>query len=239
MSHQAGSFHRQQFFPLTPGVRRENGEERKGISILQGGSGREGRIFKYQQREVPLMARRTPPRGTGSGGMNPRIEEAINEQINAELYSAYLYLSMSSWFDSAGLKGFANWERIQAMEERDHAMKFFDYIAARGGRAVMKAIEAPPASWESPQQAFETQLAHELTVTSLINNLVDLAIAEKDHATVNFLQWFVSEQVEEEENARDIRDQLSMISQEKGAGLLYMLDREMGARTYTPPGTTS
>ncbi len=177
-----------------------------------------------------------PVRKSGSAGsMNPKIEKAINEQINAELYSAYLYLSMSSWFDSTGLKGFANWERIQAMEERDHALKFFDYVCARGGRAIMTKIDAPPVSWKSPADAFETQLNHELKVTSLINTLVDLAIAEKDHATVNFLQWFVSEQVEEEENARTILDQLKMISQEKGVGLLYMLDKEMAARVYNPP----
>jgi ferritin len=142
---------------------------------------------------------------------------------------------MSAWFDSTGLKGFAHWERIQAMEERDHALKFFDYICARGGRAIMAKIDAPPASWKSPQDAFETQLAHELKVTGLINNLVDLALFEKDHATVNFLQWFVSEQVEEEENARSILDQLNMINQEKGVGLLYMLDKELATRVYNPP----
>ncbi len=179
--------------------------------------------------------RKTTPKGI----MNPKLEKAINEQINAELYSSYLYLSMSSWFDSTGLKGFASWERIQAMEERDHALKFFDHLCARGGRAIMKAIEAPPYSWKSPQDAFETQLEHELKVTGLINNLVDLAMAEKDHATVNFLQWFVSEQVEEEENARNTLDQLTMISQEKGVGLLYMLDKEMATRVYTPPATTT
>lgn len=175
--------------------------------------------------------RKTPLKGI----MNPKLETAINEQINAEFYSAYLYLSMSSWFESAGLKGFASWERIQAMEERDHALKFFDYLCTRGGRAVMQAIAAPPSTWKSPQDAFEAQLQHELKVTDLINNLVDLAMAEKDHATVNFLQWFVTEQVEEEENARTTLDQLKMISQEKGVGLLYMLDKEMATRVYTPP----
>ncbi|KAF5089835.1 MAG: ferritin [Euryarchaeota archaeon ADurb.Bin294] len=173
------------------------------------------------------------------GSMNPKVEEALNEQINAELYSAYLYLSMSSWFDSIGLRGFANWERVQAMEERDHGLKIFDYVLARGGRAVMQQIDAPPTEWKDAKDAFETQMAHELKVTSLINNLVDLSITEKEHATVNFLQWFVNEQVEEEENARTILDQLKMISQEKGVGLLYMLDKELGTRTYTAPGTSS
>ncbi|HWQ68285.1 MAG TPA: ferritin [Methanospirillum sp.] len=171
--------------------------------------------------------------------MNPKLETAINEQVNAEFYSAYLYLSMSSWFDSIGLKGFAHWERIQAMEERDHALKFFDFICARGGRAIMKQITTPPAEWKTPQELFEAQLEHELKVTGLINNLVDLAMAEKDHATVNFLQWFVGEQVEEEENARTILDQLKMINQEKGTGLLYMLDKEMATRIYTPPVQTA
>jgi ferritin len=173
-----------------------------------------------------------------TGSMNPKIEKALNEQINAELYSAYLYLSMSSWFDATGLKGFSNWERIQAMEERDHAMKLLDYLLARGGRAIMTQIAAPQSTWKDAKDAFETQLSHELKVTSLIHSLMDLSIAEKDHATVNFLQWFVNEQVEEEENARTILDQLKMISVEKGVGLLYMLDKELGTRTYTAPNTS-
>jgi ferritin len=183
-----------------------------------------------------------PPKVKGTaapvGSMNPKVEKALNEQINAELYSAYLYLSMSSWFDSVGLRGFANWERVQAMEERDHALKIFDFVLARGGRAVMQQIEAPQTEWRDAKDAFETQMAHELKVTNLINTLVNLSITEKDHATVNFLQWFVNEQVEEEENARTILDQLQMISQEKGVGLLYMLDKELGTRVYTPPVTS-
>lgn len=170
-----------------------------------------------------------------TGSMNPKVEKAINEQINAEFYSAYLYLSMSSWFDSAGLRGFAHWERVQEMEERDHALKFLDYLLSRGGKAVMEKIDAPPSVWTDAKDAFEAQLTHELKVTELINNLVNLSISEKDHATAQFLQWFVSEQVEEEENARTILDQLKMISQEKGVGLLYMLDKELAMRVYTPP----
>jgi len=184
-----------------------------------------------------------PPRkkvsAASASGMNQKVELALNEQINAELHSAYLYLSMSSWFDSTGLRGFANWERIQAMEERDHALKIFDYVITRGGRAVMTQIDAPQSEWKDAKDAFETQLAHEQKVTSLINNLVDLSISEKDHATGNFLQWFVNEQVEEEDNARTILEQLKMISQEKGAGLLYMLDKELAARTYTPPAPSN
>ena len=173
-----------------------------------------------------------------AGRMNPVIEKALNEQINAELYSAYLYLSMSSWFDSVGLKGFANWERVQAMEEQAHALKIFDYLLTRGGRAIMTQIDAPQVTWKDAANAFETQMAHEIKVTELINNLVDLSIREKDHATLNFLQWFVSEQVEEEDNARTILDQLKMISQEKGVGLLYMLDKELAARTYAQPDSS-
>lgn len=200
---------------------------------------RTGCIFKYMQIQRAVMA---PPRKTATavpiGSMNPKVEKALNDQINAEFYSAYMYLSMSSWFDSAGLKGFANWERVQAMEERDHALKIFDYVLTRGGKAGMKQITAPPVSWKDARDVFEAQLTHEIKVTGLINNLVNLSMAEKDHATVNFLQWFVSEQVEEEENARTILDQLKMISQEKGVGLLYMLDKELATRVYTPPVTT-
>lgn len=173
--------------------------------------------------------------GAQVSGMNPKVETALNNQINAEFYSAYLYLSMSSWFDSIGLRGFANWERIQAMEERDHAMKIFDYVLTRGGRALMTQINTPQSSWKDVLDVFETQYAHERIVTSLINDLVNLSTSQKDHATVNFLQWFVNEQVEEEDNARTILDQVKLISQEKGVGLLFMLDKEMAARTYTPP----
>lgn len=165
--------------------------------------------------------------------MNDKMEKAIIEQINAEFYSAYLYLSMSSWFDSIGLKGFAHWERVQAMEERDHALKFFDYVLSRGGRVIVKPIDAPPVQWKNPQDVFESQLQHELKVTDMINNLVNLSMSTKDHASTNMLQWFVGEQVEEEENARTILEQLKMMGKEKS--LLYMLDKELATRVYTPP----
>lgn len=160
--------------------------------------------------------------------------EAINEQIKWELYSAYLYLSMSSWFESIGLKGFANWERIQAMEERDHAMKFYAYVLSRGGRVILQSIDAPPSEWESPLAAYEFQLSHEKTVTARIENLMNIAIEEKDHASASMLQWFINEQVEEEENAKSIVDQLKMVSGETGKGLLYMLDKDLAARVYHP-----
>jgi len=167
--------------------------------------------------------------------MNDRVMEAINEQIKWELYSAYLYLSMSSWFESIGLRGFANWERIQAMEERDHAMKFYSYVLSRGGRVILQSIDAPPSEWESPLGAFEFQLSHERAVTARIGNLMNIAQEEKDHATASMLQWFVNEQVEEEENAQAIVDQLKMVVGETGKGLLYMLDKDMGTRVYSPP----
>ncbi|WP_062398340.1 ferritin [Methanogenium cariaci] len=167
--------------------------------------------------------------------MNGKILDAINEQIKWELYSSYLYLSMSAWYDSIGLRGFSHWERIQAMEERDHAMKFYDYVLSRGGIIELQAIDAPPSLWESPpEKAFEYQYEHEQSVTAKIDNLVELAHEEHDHATYNLLQWFVDEQVEEEENARTILEKLSMASDEMGMNILFMVDKELAARGYHP-----
>jgi ferritin len=167
--------------------------------------------------------------------MNPKLEKAINEQIKWELYSAHLYLSMSSWYESIGLRGFATWERVQFQEEQFHAMKFFDYVIARGGRVLLQALDAPPVEWKSPLEAFEFSLAHEQMVTGRINDLVNLALEEKDHATYNMLQWYVDEQVEEEANASEIVTKLGMIEKEGASGLLYMLDKELGTRVFTPP----
>lgn len=169
--------------------------------------------------------------------INEKMLAALNKQINWEMYSSYFYLSMSSYFESVGLKGCANWMRVQAQEELFHAVKFYDYIISRGGRVTLLTIDAPPAQWPSALKVFEDVYAHEQKVTGLINALVDLALAEKDHATFNMLQWFVTEQVEEEENADAIVQKLRMISGEKGVGLLYMLDRELGQRVFTPPAT--
>ena len=134
--------------------------------------------------------------------LNGKIEKAFNDQLNAELYSSYLYLSMSAYFQSINLSGFASWMRAQAQEELVHAMKFYNFINGRGGRVILKAVEAPPVSWESPLAAFEATYEHEQKVTGLINQLVELAMAEHDHASSIFLQWFVSEQVEEEASAQ-------------------------------------
>ena len=161
------------------------------------------------------------------------MEKALNEQLNAELYSAYLYLSMAAYFESADLAGFANWMRVQVQEEWFHAMKFYDYIIERGGRVTLGPIEAPPSDWDSPLAVFEATLTHEQKVTGLINDLMDLAREEKDNASEIFLQWFVNEQVEEEDNAGKVLGQLKLIEDSPQA--LFMMDREMGQRVFTPP----
>jgi ferritin len=165
--------------------------------------------------------------------ISKKMEEALNEQVNAELYSAYLYLSMESYFKSLNLNGFANWMRVQTQEEVAHAMKIYDFINERGGRVTLKAIEGPQTEWDSPLAVFEAVYVHEQKVTGLINDLVDLAIKEKDHATNTFLQWFVNEQVEEEYSADEVVQQLKMM--ENAPGGMFMLDRELGQRIFTPP----
>ncbi len=165
--------------------------------------------------------------------LNSRLEKEINKQINAELYSAYLYLSMSAYLSSKNLSGFANWMKVQFEEEQFHALKLYQYILERGGKIELEKIDKPKIVWKDTIEVFEESLAHEELVTSLINNLVDIAIEEKDHATLNMLQWFVAEQVEEEANVTDILDQLKLIDG-KGSGL-FMLDREAKARSFTPP----
>ncbi len=165
--------------------------------------------------------------------LSERLEAALNEQINAELYSSYLYLSMAAYFSSINLTGFGRWMEGQAIEEQIHAMKFYQYVNERGGRVVLKAIDGPPTEWASPAAAFEDVLKHEQLVTGLINKLVDLAIEERDHATNNFLQWFVAEQVEEEASADEVVQKMRLMGDSKGP--LFMLDRELGQRTITIP----
>ena len=167
--------------------------------------------------------------------ISKKIEKALNKQINAELYSAYLYLSMVAYFESVNLPGFANWMKVQTQEELMHAMKIYDFVNERGGRVVLKAIEAPPTEWDSPLDAFEATYKHEQKVTGLINNLVNLAIEEKDHATNSFLQWFVNEQVEEESSVDNVAQKLKMV--EKSPGGVFMIDSELGQRVFTPPTT--
>lgn len=160
--------------------------------------------------------------------ISKKMEKAINKQINAELYSAYLYGAMAAFFDSKNLEGFANWMKAQAQEEVAHAMRFYSYVFDAGGTVVLDAIEKPPASFGSPVKAFEETLKHERLVTSLINKLVDLARSESDHATENFLQWFVAEQVEEEATADAILGKLKLIGDHPNG--LFMMNEKLGAR---------
>jgi ferritin len=156
------------------------------------------------------------------------IEEALNKQVNREFYSSYLYLAMSAYFENENLKGFAQWMRVQSKEESAHALKIYEYIIERGGKAEFPAIEAPKAKWTSAGKVFEETYAHEQKVTGMINALVELAMKEKDHATFEMLQWFVKEQVEEEKQAFDVLAQINMVGDTPGK-LLY-LDRHVGKR---------
>jgi ferritin len=165
--------------------------------------------------------------------INTRLEDVINNQINAELYSAYLYLSMSAYFESINLPGFANWMKIQFVEEQFHGLKFLNYVVSRGGRVKLEAIEKPQIEWNNPLEVFEHTLEHEKHVTALLNNIAEVAEIEKDRATRNLMVWFIDEQVEEEGNAEKIINELKMIGGE-GHGLL-MLDREFATRVFTPP----
>lgn len=157
-----------------------------------------------------------------------KIEEALNEQINEEFYSAYLYLSAAAYFDEQGLDGFENWMRLQAQEEVDHAMRFFDYIEERGGRVELENIEKPKIDWGSPLEAFEDALEHEQHITKKINELADLAEEENDRATMNMLQWFIDEQVEEEDSTEEVVQKLKMIDDSPSA--LMMMDSKLGER---------
>ena len=168
--------------------------------------------------------------------MNSKIQSAFNEQLNAELFSSYLYLSMSAYFESQTLKGMAHWMRVQAQEELQHAMKFFDFVNECGGRVLLDKVKEPKTEWSSAAEAFEEACKHEAKVTGLINDLVELSLAEKDHAANAFLQWFVTEQVEEEASAQEIRDKLTLVGSNPVA--LFMIDRELGQRAAPASGTS-
>jgi ferritin len=161
--------------------------------------------------------------------LSEKMENALNSQLNAEMYSGYMYLSMNAYFKSINLDGFANWMHYQAQEELAHAMKFYDFIISRGGRVKLAQIDTPPNTWDSPLAVFEATLEHEQKVTGLINDLVEMALEEHDHASNIFLQWFVSEQVEEEENVGGVLEQLKLMGETKGG--LFMLDRELAKRS--------
>lgn len=166
--------------------------------------------------------------------ISARLEKEINKQINAELYSAYLYLAMSAYFTSENLLGFANWMRVQALEEITHAMRFYDFLNDRGGRVELEAIEKPPKSWSSPLEAFEEAYKHEQLITSMINKIADVAREENDYATLEMLNWFHKEQVEEEANPDHIRRMLEMAKGHTGA--LIMIDRELAKRKFEEEG---
>ncbi len=160
--------------------------------------------------------------------LSKAIQDAMNEQIKNELYSAHQYLSMSAYCEWVTLPGFASWMLTQAQEEREHAMKFYNFILDRDGRVVLRAIDQPVVEFGSPREVFEQALEQEQRVTAQINELYGLAVGENDYATQAFLQWFVTEQVEEEKNVRDVLETLTMIGDESES--LFLLDRELGGR---------
>ena len=162
--------------------------------------------------------------------ISKRMQDALNTQINAELWSAYLYLSMSNNFVAKGNQGFANWFEVQFKEEQDHALIFTKHILSRGGKALLAPIDAVETNWDTPLQAFQDTLNHENEVTAMINNLYKIATEENDYATQSMLKWFIDEQVEEEENAQTLIDNLKMIDN-NGFGL-FMLDKDLATRTY-------
>jgi ferritin len=156
------------------------------------------------------------------------IEKALNDQLNAEMYSSYLYMAMAAYFEDINLNGFAHWMTVQAGEEMDHARKFYSFIFERDGRVKLGAIEEPQFEWKSPLDAFDNAYNHEIKVSGLIHNLVDLARKENDHATENFLGWFVAEQVEEEASALEVVNHLKMIKDSPNG--LFMLNAQLGRR---------
>ena len=165
--------------------------------------------------------------------LDKKMQDAINEQINWEFYSGYLYLSMAAQFSELGMPGGQNWMTVQYQEELAHAQKMFDYVTTRGGRVALEAIAKPRTEWTAGLDMFKEALAHEEKVTGRIHELASLALEIKDHATYNFLQWFIAEQVEEEDTASDMVQKFIMAG-EHPAGL-YQLDKELAARVFTPP----
>ncbi len=165
--------------------------------------------------------------------INEKLEKAFNVQINKEFYSEYLYLSMQAYFERLNLKGFVNWMSVQVQEERAHAMGMFDYLNQRGGAVALEAIEKPQTDWKSPLDVFENVLKHEEYVTSTINELMDVAEEVKDRAAMSFLNWYLKEQVEEEDNVGNVLATLRLIGDDKKA--LLMLDKDLAARTFVAP----
>jgi ferritin len=168
--------------------------------------------------------------------LKDKVQEALNKQANAEFYSSYLYLSMSAYFHSINLNGFANWMRIQAQEELLHAMKVFDFINERGGEVTLMTVKNPPTKWSTPLAAFEEAYKHEQYMTQLINDLDILVTEEGDRATSIFLQWFITEQIEEEATANDVVQKLKLIDGAPNG--LFMVDNELGQRTFQMPSSS-
>ncbi len=162
-----------------------------------------------------------------------KVQEGLNDQMAAEFYSAHLYLSMSAYLHSIDMPGAANWMRVQYEEELTHALKIFDFIIERDGRAIVKSFDPPPSEWSSPLDAFYKAYLHEQKVTSSVGELLELARREHDHATEFFLQWFVNEQVEEEASVKAIVQQLKLVGDSKNG--IFMIDRELGNRKFVPP----
>jgi len=162
-----------------------------------------------------------------------KLEKALNDQLNFELYSAYIYMSMSADLKSRGYNGFANWLFVQTQEELVHVQKFYSHILERGGKVALVKVDGPKQSWKNALEAFQDAYEHETKVTARINDIVDLATKEKDHATANFLQWFITEQVEEEANTSDAVNQLETADGNPNA--IMLLDRELGQRVFVPP----
>lgn len=162
-----------------------------------------------------------------------KVQDVLNKQVNAEFWSAYMYLSMAAWFEEKGLKGFANWMRVQFQEETAHALKFFSYITERQGRALLEPIAGVPTEWSSVLEVMEDTYAHELKVTELIYNCLEVAEKDKDRATMSMLQWYVDEQMEEEANVDAIINQLKLIGDNGQA--IYLLDKELATRVFVDP----
>jgi ferritin len=186
-----------------------------------------GEMAEVEEQKVEELTKK------GETMLSERMTEALNGQANRELYSSYLYLSMSAYFESIKMKGFASWMRVQAGEELVHGMKLYDYIVSAGGRGKMLAIEAPQFSWTSPLDAFQHVYNHERVVTGLIHALVNLSVAEKDGATKSFLQWYVDEQVEEEESSDMVLGKVKAAGNDKAA--LMAADKELGQRRFKFP----
>ncbi|MCL2114835.1 MAG: ferritin [Methanobrevibacter sp.] len=163
--------------------------------------------------------------------VSKKMEKELNKQLNAEMYSGYLYLAMAAYFEDFDLSGFANWMRVQAQEELSHSMRFYDYVVRRGAKVTLEAIEKPDFEWNSPVEVFDHVLSHEKVVTDLINDLVNLAIEENDHATNNFLQWFVAEQIEEEESAAAALNKVKMANEASNG--MFLVDSEFASRVFT------